>query len=96
MNKWDYHTFFDSVNNVLLDQKYIHGLSCQAINEEPEVDLDKYDEIEPSSANNTRFTIRQDSFFYNIFRKFKIMATIYICLIYPYFAHNGFPRVSSR
>lgn len=57
MNKWDFHKFFDSVYNVLLDQKYLHGVDCQNINEDPEVDLEDLSEEEPSAVS-VRYTIR--------------------------------------
>ena len=57
MDKWDYHKFFDTVYDVLLDQKYLNGINCLAISEEPEANLEEFLENEPS-ASNVRYTIR--------------------------------------
>lgn len=69
------------------------GNKTKAKKEEPEVDLEDFSEEEP--VGSTRFTIRQTNQFYQIFRKIKVLATIYACILYPYYANFGISEVGS-
>lgn len=50
---------------------------------------------EVPNAQALRYTVRQDSNFYKVFKKCKTLATCYLCLVYPYYAHIGINNFNS-
>lgn len=90
MKKEDYHKFFDNVYNVMLDQNYMQPENAQVFSDEPVVDLEEQplDELE-EKADSMRYTISQKTTCYKIFKICKVLASCYLCLVYPFYAHFG-------